>query len=591
VYAVLVHALVIAVIVVAVAVALGALPLGYWLSRRLRGVDIRQLSPHNLGVGTVAAATGPTTLALAVVLDLLKGAAGIAVASALTQTDWILAIAAAGVIAGHTYAPALAGPRSTARVKGITVAIGASLALAAIGAIPWPAVLLFVTVALAALALPRLAGRWGYLSLAIVLGAVAAPIALSVTGARLPYVVVAAVFALATIWNHKEHLLRIADGVEPRLFDRLPMPGVDDSEAVCAFLIHPMSVKDVTEARRFAWMRGPRGRGWISDALVRRLNRFVRPIKIDDVGPIVTPDGRRARVYLIGVPLLPDQIRGEPALAVLRAVQAADLAANLGARVMGLGAYWSVVGNKGVDVQARSRIPITNGGAYTAGTTKAAIPKVLARLAARGGDPATATAAVVGANGVVGFGICRSIVERVGGLVMVGTDQERLERSKALLEKRYPAARIAATTNLDALREADVVFTATSSPHAVVLPRHVKPGAFLFDLGRPPDVDPAVAAVPGVEVVLGGVVRLPGDPRGQIDLGYGDGLVPACLAETVILALDGDFSRVSLGDRTKAENIEYFVKRADEIGFEVQSTTATHTPGVPAPSPIPAPAR
>ena len=33
--------------------------------------------------------------------------------------------------------------------------------------------------------------------------------------------------------------------------------------------------------------------------------------------------------------------------------------------VFGLGAYWSVVGNKGEDVQAQSEIPITNGGAYT----------------------------------------------------------------------------------------------------------------------------------------------------------------------------------------------------------------------------------
>lgn len=589
-YAVLVHAL-IALIAVAVAVAVGSLPIGHWLSRRVRGANLRQLSPHNLGLGTVAAAAGPRTLALAVLLDVLKGAASVAVASALTRSDWILAVAAAGAIAGHTYAPALVPPRSTTRMKGVTVALGAALALVAVGAIPWAGVGIVVAVGCATLVVPRLGGRWGYLSLAVVLGAASAPVALLATGAHAPYLVVAAAFAAITLWNHKEHLLRIADGVEPRLFDRLPMPGVDDHEAVCAFLIHPMSVQDVTQARRFVWMRPLRARGWASDALVRRLARYVRPIKVDDVGPIVAADGRRARVYLIGVPMLPDQIRAEPARAVERAVQAADLAANLGARVMGLGAFWSVVGNKGVEVQARSRIPITNGGAYTAGTTKAAIPKVLARLRARGVDPATATAAVVGANGVVGFGICRTIVEQVGRLVMVGTDQERLDKSKAVLQRRFPSATIEVTTSLDALRGADVVFTATSSPEPVVLPRHVKPGALLFDLGRPPDVDPAVANVPGVESVLGGVVRLPGDPRGQLDLGYGGGLVPACLAETVILALDGDFSRTSLGDRTKAENVDYFVRRAEEIGFEVQTSGAETAVPAPAPAPLPAPVR
>jgi predicted amino acid dehydrogenase len=425
---------------------------------------------------------------------------------------------------------------------------------------------------------------------AVVAGAIAAPVTLALGGARAPFVALAAAFALATVWNHKEHLLRVADGVEPRIDDLLPLPGVNDDEAVCAFLIHPMTAHDLAEARRFAWLRPLRDRGWLSDALVRRLVRFIRPIKVDDVGPIVTADGRRARVYLIGVPMLPDQIRGEPALAVERAVQAADLAANLGARILGLGAYWSVVGNKGVDVQARSPIPITNGGAYTAGSTKAAIPKVLDRLRTRGVDPAAATAAVVGANGVVGFGICRAILGQVGRLLMVGTDLGRLEKSRALLQRRS-ATTVDVTVDLGALREADVVFTATSSARPVILPEHVKPGALLFDLGRPPDVAPSVAQVPGVEVILGGVVRLPGDPRGQLDLGYGDGLVPACLAETVILALDGDFSRASLGDRTKSENIDYFVARADAIGFKVQSLGAGAEVAPPAPPQVAAPAR
>jgi predicted amino acid dehydrogenase len=298
-------------------------------------------------------------------------------------------------------------------------------------------------------------------------------------------------------------------------------------------------------------------------------------MKVDDWHPIITADGLRARVYLIGVPLLPDQIRAEPVLAVRRAIQAAHLAANLGATVLGLGAFWSVVGNKGVDVQAHSPIAVTNGGAYTAGTIKMAVPLVLQRLRARGGDPARATAAVVGANGVVGFGICRSVVEHVGRLIMVGTDQARLDRSKELLQRRYPAAVLEATTSLERLREADVIFTATSDPDPVVFASHVRPGCLLFDLGRPPDVDDSVMAMPGVEVIPGGIVRLPGDPRGQIeDLGYGIGLVPACLAEAIIIALDECYDRVSLGERTQSENIDYFVTRAAELGFEVQTSGA-----------------
>jgi predicted amino acid dehydrogenase len=379
-------------------------------------------------------------------------------------------------------------------------------------------------------------------------------------------------YALITVWNHKEHLLRIADGVEPRLGDRLPLPAMGDREAVCAFLIHPMTVDYIWQADRFRWASALSRRGLIPERVVRWLIRFARPMKVDELRSIVTTDGRAARVYLIGVPMLPDQIRSESALAVRRAVEAAQLAASLGATVLGLGAYWSVVGNKGIDVQAQSPIAITNGGAYTAGTVKMAVPAILARLRARGVDPADATAAVVGANGVVGFGICRALVGHIGRLIMVGTDSDRLERSRELLVRRARDTVIDATTDYDLLPQAQVVFTATSNPLPVIFPHHVRPGCLVFDLGRPPDVDSSVAAVPGAEVVPGGVVRLPGTPDvpAYFDYSqYGPGLVPACLAEALIIALDGCFDRASLGDRTKSEHIDYFVERGRAAGFEV----------------------
>jgi acyl-phosphate glycerol 3-phosphate acyltransferase len=558
---------------VLIAACFGSLPTGYLTARRLRGVDIRRFSPHNLGLATVAAAAGIPTLVLVTILDLAKGALAVGVASLLSRADWVLTAATAAAVIGHVYSPfRLVLPRSPTRLKGVITGVGAAMMLAATGAVPWAAVAAALAVAVAALGLPRLVGpRWGYLSLAAVLGTAMLPVALAVAGARTPYLAAGVIYALVTFWNHKEHLLRIVDGVEPRLGDRLPLPGVHGDEAVAAFLIHPMSMDDVVgQARRFRWLAPLHRRGLVSGRAVRAIARFVRPMKVDDIYPIVSGDGRRARVYLIGVPMMADQIREAPSLAVRRAVQAAELAANLGATVLGLGAFWSVVGNKGIDVQARSPITITNGGAYTAGTVKMAVPQVLRRLRERGVEPARATAAVVGANGVVGFGICRSIAEHVGRLIMLGTDQDRLDRSRELLQRRHPTAAIEATTRHDVLQEAHVIFSATSAPDPVIFPRHVRPGCVIFDLGRPPDVDDSVRAVPGVEVIPGGVVRLPGDPQGQIDFGYGPGLVPACLAETVIIALDGGHERASLGDRTKTENIEYFIEHGAAIGFDVQ---------------------
>jgi acyl-phosphate glycerol 3-phosphate acyltransferase len=563
---------VVSLLAVLLAAVIGSLPTGYLLAQKLRGLDIRRYSPHNLGLGTVAAAAGVPTLVAVTILDLAKGATAVAVARVLAGGDWTVVVAAASAVLAHAYSPFMRlVPRTTTRMKGVVTSLGVLAALAGAGAIPWIAAAAALSAAALIIALPRArSGRWGFLSLATVAGAATLPVALAAAGGRAPYVALAALYAIIAVWNHKEHLLRIADGVEPRLGERLPAPGLDRQEAVAAFMIHLFDPSEVTQARRFRWLSPVYRAGLLSNRAIRWTGRYMRPMKVDDIYPIALAGGRRARVYLIGVPMMPDQIRADPALAVHRAVQAADLAASLGATVLGLGAYWSVVGNKGIDVQARSPITITNGGAYTAGTVKLAVPRVLERLRERGVDPRCATAAVVGANGVVGFGICRMIVEHVGRLIMLGTDQERLDRSKALLQKRYAGSVVEATTSYESLPAAEVIFTATSASDPVIFPQHVRPGCVIFDLGRPPDVDPSVAGVPGVEIIPGGVVRLPGDPRGQLDLGYGGGLVPACLAETVILALDGTRERASLGDRTRTEDIDYFVERGRAVGFDVQ---------------------
>jgi len=313
----------------------------------------------------------------------------------------------------------------------------------------------------------------------------------------------------------------------------------------------------------------------------------VRPMKMDEIRGIQVADGRRARVYLLVAPLLPRQIKADPELAVRRAAQAACLARDLGASVFGLGAYWSVVGNKGEEVQARSEIPITNGGAYTAGTVKAAVPAILRRLGEDRVRIESIQAGVVGANGVVGFRVCHSLLGHVGRLVMIGRDGERLERSAERLRHRAGGTEVVTSTALESLRDCDLIFSATSEPDPVIYPAHVRPGALVYDLGRPADVDETVKAVPGVEVVPGGTVRPPGRADQRLDIHFGRGTIPACLAETIIIALEHCPERRTLGENSKTENVEFFVRKAEELGFTVvdrlvsgTTAAASHAPSV-----------
>jgi len=587
----------------------GSVPFGYFIVKWMRGIDIREYGSHNIGFTNVLRVVGKFPAFLTLLGDIAKGVAPpVLAASPLFAThgvnSWVVVLSALAAIWGHAYSAYFyLLERKFSRGKSVATGAGAVIGFVVAGQVGWPALAVVVGVWLGLVVAPRLFTRgFGWVSLGSIVAALILPVAVAGVRAAPAYVLFGVAVALFVVWKHKENIGRLLDGVEPRLGEKVPLAGVDEDEVSCAFLIHAITPEDWWQTRRFSWAVGLYRAGLLPLGVVKRLILFCRPLKMDTIHGIQVSDGRKVQVHLIVVPWLPDQIKAHPELAVQRATQAARMAKDLGARCLGLGAFWSVVGNKGLDVQkAAPFIPVTNGGAFTAGSIKPAVPLMFGKLRDRGIEPEEVTAAVVGANGVVGFGLCRALVGQVARLVMVGTNAERLERSAATLRRRaqrlpggngaapaHPAGpEIVTSVDPAACREADLVFTATSTVEAVLYPEHVKPGAVIYDLGRPADVDASVLRVPGVTVVPGGIIRPPGKMRGRLDVHFGDGLIPACMTETILIALDECYDRVSLGEQTKAENIEHFVQLADRLGFQVVDEATRSTPllaaaGIPA---------
>lgn len=542
---------------------LGSLPLGYWAVRRLSEQDPRLASAYNLGLENTVRLLGPGPAAVALGLDFFKGYVAVALAKPF-ETGWALFFALLGYL-GHLY-PLRVFTDTPLRGRGAGVLVGIVFGLYFVG-FPYGVVLTVLAVSVTVF----VATRYGSL------GAMAIPLALALTTT---FMEVSgwgklAAWALlgASAWRYKENLGRILEGIEPRLGEPLPLPS--ENQVVCAFMIHALTIDDLWQSPRFRWAKPLADRGWLRPELVENLAEAFRPMKNGELRGVQTADGREIRVHLISAPLLPHQITGKPELATRRAVQAARLAKELGCTVIGLGAFWSVVGEKGKRVQeAVPEIEVTNGGAYTAGTVRAAIPSILAHFEREGKQLEQVTAAIVGANGVVAFGIARQIAPLVKRLILVGRNLERLEKSAATLKQNLERKgghipETIVTTAIETIREADLVFSATSDPKAVIFARHVKPGAWIYDEGVPPDVDESVRSVPRVRVIPGGVVRPPGNMTGNLNLHFGQGLVPACLAETMILAAEGAYDRKSLGGETKSENIQFFVERAEALGFRV----------------------
>lgn len=533
------------------AYAVGSLPLGAWWIRFAAGRDPRDVDAGRLGVENVFRLLGPPVAALSFLLDVLKGAVAVA---ALPASG----VAAVAVLVGHLAPLPWPADARAPRGRGNGVLLGALSALTAAGLLPWPAA------ALAAVGYAAVLARWGFATPATLAGLlVLAPWPGVPLGVVVGWFVALALRGLPA-------LARIADGTEPRLGDPPPVRGLSPDRVRAAFMIHPMDLDDLWQIPSQRWAHVLHRRGLLPERWLRTVLPWLRPQVHGILRGVELADGRTLEVALIGGPMFPDQIRAHPEAAVRMAIRGAELAREVGAEAFGLGAYWSTVGDKGREVQrAVPELPVTHGGSYTAATVQAAVPGLLARYRREGGTLARATAAVVGANGVVAFGVARRLAEEVGSLILIGTDSARLERSAATLRSRHP--NLAVRTSLDPadVGGADLVVTATSTPGYVIAPEHVRPGAWIYDLGRPADVDPAVRDVPGVELVPGGVVRPPGRSVSDLDLHFGDGLVPACLAETMILAASGDPARATTGATASVADTEWFRREGERLGFEI----------------------
>ena len=138
---------------------------------------------------------------------------------------------------------------------------------------------------------------------------------------------------------------------------------------------------------------------------------------------------------------------------------------------------------------------------------------------------------------------------------------------KSDIERENPRAKVFVAATPDAqLPEMDLVVTATSGAGKRVLDiMTVKPGCVITDVARPLDLSAEdVAKRPDVLVIESGEIELPGDDVHIGDIGLPPKVAYACLAETVVLALEGRYETFTVGRNISWEK----VKEIYELGLK-----------------------
>ncbi|MFO7948691.1 MAG: shikimate dehydrogenase, partial [Armatimonadota bacterium] len=309
-----------------------------------------------------------------------------------------------------------------------------------------------------------------------------------------------------------------------------------------AFILHPLDITDIT--RKYTVAR------YLPDAWVEAVLPLVPPRTVSEITGIESPTGARTTGWFIGCMRTARQLlHHDPQKILPHLIDCCRKAEEKGAEIIGLGAYTAVVGDAGVTLARNVDIGVTTGNSYTVAT---AVEGLLQAAELTGHNAAESTVAVLGATGSIGRVCAMLLADKVGRIIMVGRREEALER---IADEIEGSAEIETSTDIpSALRKAPLVLTVTSALEAVVPAGDLLPGAVVCDVARPRDVSKEVAQKRAdVLVIEGGVVAVPGDVDFHFDFGFPPQTAYACMAETMILALEGWTDDYTLGRELEVE--------------------------------------
>jgi fatty aldehyde-generating acyl-ACP reductase len=337
------------------------------------------------------------------------------------------------------------------------------------------------------------------------------------------------------------------------------VPTISMGTAKFAFILHPLTIDDVFRKYRFM-------KKW-PVRLVESVVRKLPPLVTSRISGISSPYGSLEGMF-VGVALTSRQMLELPPEVTLQKIIAAGRkAAREGAKIVGLGAMTAVVGDAGITVARNLDIAVTTGNSYTVATALEGTRKAAEVM---GIDLEKAEVAILGATGSIGSVCARILARKVNYMTLIARNIPRMERlAESIFQDTGLAVKVTSNVN-EAVRKADVIIAVSSAADSLIRPEDLKPGAVVCDVARPRDVSVQVAQTrDDVLVIEGGIVEVPGDVEFNFNFGFPPKTAYACMAETMILALENRFENYSLGREMSVRQIDEISALAAKHGFKL----------------------
>ncbi len=340
-----------------------------------------------------------------------------------------------------------------------------------------------------------------------------------------------------------------------------------------AFVVLPFSEEYLTRSRPMEVLSE------VAPPLVKdTMERFISGSRASihsRITGIRSPSGTEAEGWLISLGMSPEEMQKRSSEFITQQLlEAAKLAKRLGAQVVGISPLTKDLGNMAVQVAKRADIPITTGNSYIASSALWAAAEAMRRMGLiklERGKILKGKTMVIGATGAVGSICCRLLAKAFEEVYMVSRNIAKLLALQESIQEESPWVRTHVSTRADKyISDMDGIVAASSGASRILDIMKVKPGCVITDITRPMILSPEeVAKRPDVLVIKSGEILLPGDNIIMTDLGLPTKAVPAGLAETALLALEGRFEVYTMGSDTEWEKVREIYRMGLEHGMQL----------------------
>jgi fatty aldehyde-generating acyl-ACP reductase len=318
------------------------------------------------------------------------------------------------------------------------------------------------------------------------------------------------------------------------------LSGLFIKKAKFAFILHPINIYDAVKKYTFA--------KFLHKNIIHWWSRFFWPVIGCRIEGFKDTNGNNIDGWIVACPFTTRHMVSDIQLARHKVMQTIKFAEKIGAEVIGLGAFTSIVTDSGLATLGKTKSYITTGNAYSAAI---AIENLVTLLEKKGKNINESTVAVVGGAGSVGTGCSKVLAKKAYKLIVVDKHKKKLD--KLVYTLKVDGFNVVGSSQVSSIQEADAIIVVTSAPGAIIRPNHLKQGAIVVDAAQPKNVARRILSQRNdVIVVESAIVQVPG-LNYDLDIGVRRNEALGCFAEVMILSAFDRDNHFSLGEVTEEE--------------------------------------